>query len=215
MKSAARACSWSAKLGADCSMSADEFSRLLAQHMEPVAKHRGHGLVNRVGQRHGRLTVIGMTRTAAGKIRWVCTCDCGGVASATGNNLKYGNTRSCGCLKAETNSRRNKERAAHGEADITVEYKTWTSLRDRCLNPNDRSYPAYGGRGITVCDRWLNGADGVHPFLCFLVDMGRRPSADHSIDRRENDGPYEPSNCRWATRSEQQKNKRPLSRARS
>jgi hypothetical protein len=93
----------------------------------------------------------------------------------------------------------------HGESrgiGRTVEYTAWQSMRYRCLNPRSKKYRLYGGRGITICERWSS-------YECFLADMGRRPSAEHSLDRTDNDGNYELRNCRWATRSEQSRNRRP------
>lgn len=90
-------------------------------------------------------------------------------------------------------------KVTHG-ASLTPEYRTWAAMRQRCLNPRSSRYPTYGGRGITICERWSN-------FTAFLADMGPRPSPDHSLDRIDNDKGYEPSNCRWATRSQQQRNK--------
>lgn len=87
----------------------------------------------------------------------------------------------------------------------TPTHNSWRSMKHRCLNPKGRQYPDYGGRGITVCARWMK-------FENFLADMGERPGKEYSLDRIDNDGNYEPSNCRWATRSEQQKNKRPAKR---
>lgn len=96
-------------------------------------------------------------------------------------------------------------RQKHGDAShkgTTPEYKAWSSMRARCLKPNHPKYHLYGGRGITVCERW-------DVYRNFLADMGRRPSSEHSLDRVENDGNYAPDNCRWATRSEQSRNRRP------
>jgi hypothetical protein len=152
------------------------------------------------GQRFGRLLVLSYEGTRKGKARWRCRCECGTEHVVFGTSLKRGLCRSCGCLNAEFAAQRRRK---HGEAHKTTEYDIWRGMRARCLNPKHKSYPYYGGRGITVCDRW-----GI--YATFLADMGRRPSPEHSIDRwPDNDGGYEPGNCRWATLSEQNLNQRP------
>ena len=125
-----------------------------------------------------------------------CRCDCGDVRVYRLYSLRNGNTRSCGCLSEESG------RHAHGGSYLP-EYGVWCGLRSRCLNPNDTAWKYYGGRGIKVCDRWERS------FEAFFADMGKRPSNKHSIDRfPNNNGNYEPGNCRWATAKEQARNTR-------
>lgn len=157
-----------------------------------------------VGQRFGRLTVKQRVHVdGARNVMWECICDCGGITIAAAANL--GKTKnSCGCLANESARETLKiNRLArtdlHGMSQ-TPEWNTWSVMRERCRNPNNAKYHRYGGRGITVCERWDNS------FEDFLADMGPKPSKDHSIDRIDNDGNYEPSNCRWATRKTQGRN---------
>jgi len=147
------------------------------------------------GRRFGRLIVISESnRSSKGKVMWNCICECGNEVSILSSSLLNNNTNSCGCLHKEVN-------ITHGLSN-TPEYASWNMMRQRCLNSKCEAYSYYGGRGITICDRWLNS------FENFLMDMGYRPSDIHTIDRRENDGNYEPSNCYWATKEEQNNNVR-------
>lgn len=150
------------------------------------------------GHRFGRLIAIAFARKDGRRHMWLCICDCGKQSEVRKENLRSGNTTSCGCHK-----RRCLDSTTHGYAagKKSLLYRVWSSMLERCRNPNNRSYADYGGRGITVCERW-------HKFENFLADMGERPSDKHSIDRVDNDGDYAPSNCKWSTKMEQRHNRR-------
>lgn len=160
-------------------------------------------MVDHTGERFGLLVARARDASRRG-VHWICECDCGASIAVAGGNLRSGHTRSCGCLRSEVVSKWATARnTVHGHNCVgaqTPTHRSWESMLKRCRNPKNKNYPAYGGRGITVCERWLE-------FAKFLEDMGERPSG-LTLDRIDVNGNYEKLNCRWATRSEQQKNKR-------
>jgi len=158
------------------------------------------------GQKYGRLTVISFVYFSKhGNATWLCKCNCGKMVNVKAGSLHSNHTKSCGCLKREQASKRSYKHGHSGNRKdaASVEYNAWTGMVKRCKNPKNRKYKYWGGRGVTVCKRWLNS------FPSFLADMGTRPGPGYSIDRIDNDGNYEPGNCRWATAKQQNNNLRP------
>jgi hypothetical protein len=143
-----------------------------------------------------RLTVIERGPNYGTRAQWWCLCICGTSILVSGTGLVSGKTRSCGCLRAEVNHKRF---LTHGMA-ASAEYGIWSLMKKRCLDPKNHAFPRYGGRGISVCPPWIDS------FSAFYTDMGPRPSARHSLERRNNDGPYSPDNCIWATPDIQSRN---------
>lgn len=156
-----------------------------------------------LGRRFNRWTVIPGGEWRSYGAFLLCVCDCGQERLVERVKLKGGKTKSCGCLRNELTAARGRAMKTHGETVgiITVEYRTWSSMRKRCLDPKTKYYYNYGGRGIGIDKRWDS-------FPNFLEDMGRRPSPLHSLDRVDSNGDYSPLNCRWSTRSVQARNKR-------
>ena len=147
--------------------------------------------IDLTGQRFGRLAAIAYVGRS-----WLCKCDCGSETVILTSSLRSGRTQSCGCLKRE---KLREKLTTHGCSGMKA-YSSWVDMKDRCLNHHNSDYKNYGGRGIQVCKRWLK-------FENFLENMGERPKS-LTLDRINNDGNYEPGNCRWATQTEQNRNSR-------
>lgn len=143
-----------------------------------------------IGDRYGRLVVTGKSRSENHRKLWPCLCDCGNTHEATTKSLRGGHTKSCGCIVKK-----------HGRSH-SPEYQSWRGAKKRTNSPNNANYRRYGGRGIKMCDRWF------YSFENFFADMGERPSPNHTLDRIDCDGHYEPGNCRWATAYTQNQNRR-------
>ena len=158
-------------------------------------------LIDMAGQRFGRLTVLGYVgKTKDRKSLWRCVCDCGRETVTMGRHMRSGHSNSCGCYAKD---RVRETKTVHGhkpKAGKSPTYATWLCMVQRCTRENWHAYHRYGGRGVTVCERWASS------FENFLADMGERPDG-MTLDRINVDGHYEPGNCRWATAQEQARNK--------
>lgn len=153
-----------------------------------------------LGDKYNMLTVLEKLPPDKYGIRVKCLCDCGKTMSVHANAIKNGNTKSCGCYR----TKKLKMPRSHGHCvnGVSGEYKAYFNMINRCYDVKNKQYKDYGQRGITVCQNWLNS------FNHFIQDMGKKPTPKHSIDRIDNEGNYEPSNCQWATDKAQRRNKR-------
>lgn len=164
-----------------------------------LQQFRDHHKATYIGKRFHRLIILHVSsgskrihRTAT------CLCDCGQTITTSLGRITNGTAKSCGCLKSDSCIARS---TIHGHSGST-EYNSWCAMKARCLNPAAHNYKYYGGRGVNICDRWTES------FGAFYEDIGPKPSPSHTVDRINPFGDYEPSNCRWATKSEQSNNQR-------
>ena len=154
---------------------------------------KAHNFIDLTGNVFGRLVVISRVENVGnGGAKWLCLCECGEYAEVRACKLRGQQTKSCGCFVADAHK-------THGLSG-TPEYKAWFGMISRCTNKNNARYYQYGGRGISVCKRWMSPAN-------FIKDMGKKPDG-LSLDRENNEGNYDPDNCRWATIYEQNNNRR-------
>lgn len=159
-------------------------------------KNRKSRAEDLTGRRFGRYVVVRRVTGSGSLLRWLCRCDCGTEKEVLGCHLRSGRIVSCGCWAAD----KARGRARHGLSNSAT-YRAWRSMLSRCFRENDTHYKHYGARGITVCNNWR------HSFDAFLADMGQCPPG-LSLERDNNDGNYQPGNCRWATKVDQANNKR-------
>lgn len=155
------------------------------------------GLIDMTGEKCGRLTVLERAENDKhGNAMWKCKCECGNIIITLGYQLRSGHTKSCGCLQKDIVRKMNTK---HGYSKTRI-YRIWDAMKGRCLNPNNDAYENYGGRGIEICEEWMDPVN----FIEWAYDNGYNDNL--TIERIDIDGNYEPSNCTWVTRAEQNRN---------
>lgn len=166
---------------------------------KPATRLRNRPLKDYAGETFGRLIAVSLVEREDkwNDHKWLFKCQCGNEKVAGIKQVRSGHTSSCGCLASEVVVKRN---TSHGLSKNSATYRSWKDMRARCNSPSNSDFKDYGGRGVSICDRW-------NDFGAFFADMGERPTGT-TLDRIEVNGNYEPSNCRWATASQQANNKR-------
>jgi hypothetical protein len=161
--------------------------------------------INLLGMEFSKLTVICRDGTnKSGVVQWLCKCDCGNIKTIDGNSLRHNRTVSCGCWNIEAAMINGTKHGYAGgkNKNLSITYCSWSHMKDRCSNLNSENYKYYGGRGITVCERWL----GKNGFVHFLEDMGERQNKKYTLERINNNLGYYKENCKWATKLQQARN---------
>lgn len=171
--------------------------------MDAKTKERPYEIINLSGQTFGRLTAIKVVGRKHKEAVWLCQCQCGKTVQVVGSALRLGQSRSCGCLKLEEFSART---TTHGKSKTRL-YNTYQAMKRRCYNPNVKRYEHYGGRGITICDEWLNDFQAFYDWAMANGYNPDAPRGECTIDRIDNDKGYSPANCRWVGTKAQERNK--------
>lgn len=167
---------------------------------------KGNFRYDLTGRRFGRLIVQHRSdRKDHGRSFWACTCECSASVEVSQSDLLAGKSQSCGCLRVDARSRYSEGHLI--DRGVRHEYDAWKSIRARTTDHTHEAFARYGGRGIRMCPRWLDGENGKPPFECFLEDVSKPPRKGHSLDRIHNDGHYEPGNVRWTTSKRQSLNR--------